>query len=354
MAFCPSCGTERREGDRFCPNCGRAYDALASRQDGASERAEIPRAEPPRFETRPPIVVFPVGSPLEAVVGWLVVGLGIGLVGVGSLAAASASTYLQYQTPASLAPDWRGRIMVAVYGALVDPTFAQRADAMLRLRTLGLAGVAVGVVLVLAGLLAVARSRPGRGRWAGPLVALGCAGLVLLGGTAAGATSVVAVPPTPTAAVPTPRSGASVPVAAAPTPFGAPTPTTPGLVLPLPGNPFAAPASPTPSPTPTPIVLDALVELGARFRGDAVRRTVDVDLQPGSQVSGQAVLTRGQDVDFRVVDPRGAPIVGPGRVGPTWSFTFTASTAGQYRLLFDNSYSTLTTKTVSVRYTISR
>lgn len=352
MAFCPSCGRERGADDRFCAGCGRAFEALAEREQSVPEHVGLPRARPQ--PPRPPIVVFPVGTPLEAAVGWLVVGLGIGLVGVGALAAASASTYLQYQAPVALSPDWRGRIMVALYGALIDPTFAQRADAMIRLRTLGTAGVAVGVVLVLAGLLAVARSRPGRARWAGPLVALGCAGLVLLGGTAAGVSSVVALPATPPpAATPTPRGQASVPVAAAPTPFGAPTPTTAGLTLPLLSNPFAAPASPTPVPTPTPVVLDALVELGARFRGDAVRRTVDVDLRPGMQVAGQAVLTRGQDVDFRVVDPQGVPIVGPGRVGPTWSFNFRATVAGQYRMLFDNSFSTLTTKTVSVRYTIS-
>jgi hypothetical protein len=72
------------------------------------------------------------------------------------------------------------------------------------------------------------------------------------------------------------------------------------------------------------------------------------------QVSGQAVLTRGQDVDFQVLDPRGTPVVPLKRQGATWSFNFSASTAGQYRLLFDNSFSTLTSKTVSVRYTITR
>lgn len=76
-------------------------------------------------------------------------------------------------------------------------------------------------------------------------------------------------------------------------------------------------------------------------------------LKKGDKVSGSISVVggTGNDVDFYVTDPQENTVLSYDRVTQT-SFSFTASTTGTYVLHFDNSFSWISSKSVTLDYTI--
>jgi hypothetical protein len=83
--------------------------------------------------------------------------------------------------------------------------------------------------------------------------------------------------------------------------------------------------------------------------------TLTFNLSNGDKVSGSISITGGSsnDVNFYVTNPSGAKIYDAGRVTDGTSFAFTADTSGAYILHFDNSFSLLSAKQVTVSYDVS-
>ena len=83
--------------------------------------------------------------------------------------------------------------------------------------------------------------------------------------------------------------------------------------------------------------------------------TLTLNLNNGDKVSGSISITGGSsnDVNFYVTNPSGAKIYDAGRVTDGTSFAFTADTSGAYILHFDNSFSLLSGKQVTVSYDVS-
>ncbi|KPV64702.1 MAG: emp24/gp25L/p24 family/GOLD [Candidatus Bathyarchaeota archaeon BA2] len=61
----------------------------------------------------------------------------------------------------------------------------------------------------------------------------------------------------------------------------------------------------------------------------------------------------GNDIDFYITDPNGNTILRYDRATQT-SFSFTASTTGTYTMHFDNSFSIISSKSVTLSYSISK
>lgn len=78
------------------------------------------------------------------------------------------------------------------------------------------------------------------------------------------------------------------------------------------------------------------------------------NLQTGQKFTGSLSISggSGNDINFWITDPQGATILNLGRVSQGTSFDFTAQSSGAYTLYFDNSFSLLSSKTVSVTYDI--
>ena len=74
-----------------------------------------------------------------------------------------------------------------------------------------------------------------------------------------------------------------------------------------------------------------------------------------AQVTGSLTISggSGNDINFWVTNPQGTTILNDGRVSQGTSFEFTAQSSGAYTLHFDNSFSTVSTKTVSYTLHIS-
>lgn len=85
----------------------------------------------------------------------------------------------------------------------------------------------------------------------------------------------------------------------------------------------------------------------------AVVRTLG--LSEGDKVSGFVAVSGGidDDIDLCVTDPNGNTILRFDRATHK-SFSFTASTTGTYTLHFDNSFSIISSKSVTLSYTISK
>jgi hypothetical protein len=83
--------------------------------------------------------------------------------------------------------------------------------------------------------------------------------------------------------------------------------------------------------------------------------TLTFNLNNGDKVSGSVSVTGGggNDINFFVTNPSGAQIYNAGRVTGGTSFTFTADSSGAYILHFDNSFSLLSSKQVTVSYDIT-
>lgn len=83
--------------------------------------------------------------------------------------------------------------------------------------------------------------------------------------------------------------------------------------------------------------------------------TLTFNLNNGDSVSGSVSVTggSGNDINFYITNPAGAQIYSAGRVSGGTSFSFTADSSGAYILHFDNSFSLLSSKQVTVSYDAS-
>jgi hypothetical protein len=78
------------------------------------------------------------------------------------------------------------------------------------------------------------------------------------------------------------------------------------------------------------------------------------NLKRGQKFTGSLAISggSGNDINFWVADPQGTTILNLGRVSQGKSFDFTAQSSGAYTFHFDNSFSLLSSKTVSLTYDI--
>lgn len=81
--------------------------------------------------------------------------------------------------------------------------------------------------------------------------------------------------------------------------------------------------------------------------------TQTLALNQGDVVEGNITVTGGftNDVNFNVTDPNGKTVVSFSRVTQT-PFSFQAETTGTYTLIFDNSFSLLTSRSVTLDYLV--
>lgn len=78
------------------------------------------------------------------------------------------------------------------------------------------------------------------------------------------------------------------------------------------------------------------------------------NLNPGDKFSGSLSITGGanDDIDFWITGPSGGTVLNLGRVYEGTSFEFTANEKGAYTLHFDNTMSLISSKIVTLSYTI--
>lgn len=122
------------------------------------------------------------------------------------------------------------------------------------------------------------------------------------------------------------------------------------------------PATPTPKPTSTPTPIPTATPTPSPVtRSDAVTVSaggttwVGLSTSASNRVEGNFTVEggSGNDVNFSITDPFGNTILQASRVSKTRSFAFTAAAAGQYKLVFDNSFSTFSNKLVKYSATIN-
>lgn len=80
------------------------------------------------------------------------------------------------------------------------------------------------------------------------------------------------------------------------------------------------------------------------------------DLDKGDKFSGSLAISGGanDDIKFWITNPLGNIIVNQGRINQGTIFEFTAQEPGAYTLHFDNTFSWISEKTVSLSYDISK
>jgi hypothetical protein len=80
------------------------------------------------------------------------------------------------------------------------------------------------------------------------------------------------------------------------------------------------------------------------------------NLNNGDKFTGALSISGGggNDIDFWVTDPQGTTVLGLGRVSQGRTFEFTAQASGAYTFHFGNTFSLLSSKTVTMSYDISR
>jgi hypothetical protein len=78
-----------------------------------------------------------------------------------------------------------------------------------------------------------------------------------------------------------------------------------------------------------------------------------LSLNAGDAVEGSITVSGGltNDINFNVTDPNGNTIISYSRVTQT-PFIFQAQTTGTYTLIFDNSFSLLTSRSVTLDYLV--
>ena len=83
--------------------------------------------------------------------------------------------------------------------------------------------------------------------------------------------------------------------------------------------------------------------------------TLTFNLNNGDKVSGSVSISGGSanDVNFYITNPSGGQIYNAGRINGGTTFSFTADTSGAYILHFDNSFSLLASKQVTVSYDVT-
>lgn len=151
--------------------------------------------------------------------------------------------------------------------------------------------------------------------------------------------------------IPTATSTVTLTPTFAPTSTSTPTPTrtATATVTATPTWTPTATATPPP-PTKTPVVQHQSVA----FRVPARQVHVEaVQLAAGATISG-TFKVKDTDINFAIwqLNPR-QKLFSQDRVANTDAFHYTAPTAGQYALVFDNSYSLLHAKEISLEYQIS-
>ena len=83
------------------------------------------------------------------------------------------------------------------------------------------------------------------------------------------------------------------------------------------------------------------------------KTTQTLNLSAGDSVSGSLSVLggSGNDINFQVTDPMGNTLVSYYRVTGT-SFSFSASMTGTYTMTFDNSFSLISSKSVTLNYSV--
>jgi hypothetical protein len=78
------------------------------------------------------------------------------------------------------------------------------------------------------------------------------------------------------------------------------------------------------------------------------------NVNSGYKITGSFQVTggSGNDIKFWITDPEGNTILNLGTVSKGTSFDFTASKSGIYILHFDNSFSLISSKVVSLTYNL--
>lgn len=81
-------------------------------------------------------------------------------------------------------------------------------------------------------------------------------------------------------------------------------------------------------------------------------QTLSANLNSGDTISGSISVTggSGDDIDFSIKDPSGNEIFTKRRVAKGTTFSVTATQAGAYTFVFDNSFSLLSGKNVQLSY----
>ncbi|KAG2478122.1 MAG: conserved exported protein of unknown function [Nitrosopumilales archaeon] len=84
-------------------------------------------------------------------------------------------------------------------------------------------------------------------------------------------------------------------------------------------------------------------------------RILTINLKSGDRVGGSFAISGGNnDVNFWVADPAGRFIISKQGVTGGKDFSFTASREGLHHINYDNSFSIITSKYVSLSYTVER
>ena len=108
--------------------------------------------------------------------------------------------------------------------------------------------------------------------------------------------------------------------------------------------------TPLPTPTPAPIVFTdtALIAAGIVHR-------LTFPARDGNTVSGSIRIEGGanDDINFWIEDPLGNLMYSGGRVYSTHSYSFRPVTSGFYKLVYDNSISTFSSKTVTANFQVN-
>lgn len=82
-------------------------------------------------------------------------------------------------------------------------------------------------------------------------------------------------------------------------------------------------------------------------------QTVSLNLNQGDKVTGSITVSggSGNDVTFTIQDPNGNTVKSYSHTTSN-SFEFTASESGTYKLVFDNTFSLLSSKSVTLDYSV--
>ncbi len=110
--------------------------------------------------------------------------------------------------------------------------------------------------------------------------------------------------------------------------------------------PTAAP-NPTATPSPTTHKETVTVDPGAVS-------SVTITLKALNRVEGEIRVRGGlgNDIDFWITDPANVTIVNPARIREQRSFSFKATTSGNYILNFGNTFTSRVTKVVATSHTV--
>ncbi|MCL4371100.1 MAG: emp24/gp25L/p24 family protein [Chloroflexi bacterium] len=320
LTFCPKCGRRRGEGEEFCPKCGRAYNSPNVADQGSAAQVIIPAASLAALHLRPS---QKPGWPWLMVVAGL---LGGGYFGLQTWTAFEVMRRVEASNAVTIAKgvDWLGRLFgVQNAGQMVDPRYQQvyiTAQEQFRSGLL-MVGLFAGVALLGLFILASWQPRPELAAVPAPRAKEGR----------------LAVEP----AAPTQPSSLRRQVVAI---AGISAVILAGVWL------WQAPrwfASPTIAATAYRLPDFKIENVEVPARGSALA-VIAVPRQ-GATVEGYFLVRGGgNDVDFQILTPGQRAIDTRRRAQNRYDFRFTAPEAGTYWIRFDNGFSLLTRKSVTV------